>query len=213
PPVRRGASTASACATRSRGTTTTTSSTAPESSNPVTARSSIVRPSSSTNALGTPAPSLTPEPAAGTTAATLPVGAGWPPGSCSVTLRASGRGCGGQDLVEEGVRPLLVGLLGQRQLADQHLTCLCQHALLAGGQAPVEITPPEVAADLGHLVDVPGRQLLAVRLVAAGPVGGLFHVLRAQDLEDLVEPFAVDHVTHAHILGVLGRDPDREVAL
>ena len=56
--------------------------TAPEANRPATARSSMVRPCSSTNALGSPAPSRTPDPAAGTTAATLPVRAGWPSIPC-----------------------------------------------------------------------------------------------------------------------------------
>src|SRR5690606_42112382 len=55
--------------------------------------------------------------------------------------------------------------------------------------------------------------LLAVRLVAAGPVRGLLGVGSAQHLEHLLEALVVDDVTDADEIAVLGRHLDREVPL
>jgi hypothetical protein len=63
-------------------------------------------------------------------------------------------GSGGQDLVEEGLGLVLVGVLGQRQLRHQDLSRLGQHALLTCGKATVLVAAPEVANDLGHPDDV-----------------------------------------------------------
>src|ERR1700739_3100090 len=110
---------------RSVGTATTTRLTTPDTSRPATACSSRVRASSSQNAFGIPAASRSPDPAAGTTAATVPA---------APTTRASGpSGSGGQNLVEDGLRFGVVSAFGQRQLTDQNLPSLGQHALLAGG--------------------------------------------------------------------------------
>src|SRR5947209_12101463 len=146
---------------RSAGTATTTWSTTPESSSPATAHSRRVRPSSSQNAFGMPAANRSPDPAAGTTATTLP---GTPVFSAT---RASGpSGSGGQNLVEDGLRLGVVGALGQRQLTDQNLACLGQHALLAGGQAALLVTAPQIAHHFGHLVHVAGGELFQLGLVA-----------------------------------------------
>ena len=64
-------------------------------------------------------------------------------------------GRGGQNLVEDGLRFGIVGALGQRQLPNQNLPCLGQHALLAGGQAAFLVAAPQIAHYLSHLVDVP----------------------------------------------------------
>src|SRR5947199_114082 len=77
----------------------------------------------------------------------------------------------GQDLVEECFGFVLVGALGERELADEDLPGLGEHALLAGGQAALTVAAPQVADDLRDLVDVTGGDLLDVGLVAAGPVG------------------------------------------
>src|SRR6266567_6100828 len=78
---------------------------------------------------------------------------------------------GSEDLVEQGLGLVLVGLLGQRQLAHQDLPRLGEHALLARGQAAFLVPPPQVPNDLGDLVHVTGSELLQVGLVPPGPVG------------------------------------------
>src|SRR5258708_24772946 len=112
---------------------------------------------------------------------------------CSSRKRSSPTSCpsgrGGQDLIENDCRPVVVRVLGKRELTDQDLTRLGQHPLLACGQAPLLVPAPQVTDDLGHLVHVAGGQLLEVRLVPARPVGRLFGVRRAKHLEDLVQAF------------------------
>src|SRR5450756_1657800 len=76
---------------------------------------------------------------------------------------------GGENLVEDGLSLVLVGLLGESQLGDEYLTRLGQHALLAGGKTTVLVTTPQVTHDLGHLDDITGRELLEVGLVAPRP--------------------------------------------
>jgi hypothetical protein len=53
------------------------------------------------------------------------------PGS-AVGVADAINGSGLQDLVEDGLGLVLVGVLGQGQLADQDLARLAEHALLAG---------------------------------------------------------------------------------
>ena len=118
-------------------------------------------------------------------------------------------GLAGEDLVEDGVGLVLVGVLGERELGDEDLPGLGEHALLAGGQATVVVAAPEVADDLGHLDDVAGGELLEVRLVAARPVGRLLGVGRAQHLEDPLQALLVDDVANADVLGVVGWNPRR----
>ncbi len=59
----------------------------------------------------------------------------------------------------------------------------------------------------------PRGELLEVGLVAARPVGRLLHGRGPQDLEHLVEAGLPDDVADADDLGVVGRDPDGQVAL
>src|SRR3954470_1365947 len=127
--------------------------------------------------------------------------------------RARVRSSAGEDLVEEDLGLVLVGALGERELADQDLPGLREHALLAGREATVLVTAPEVADDLRHLVHVTGGQLLEVGLVATRPVGRLLGVRCAQDLEDLVQAFLTHDVTDADDLCVVGRNAHSEVAL
>src|ERR1700727_4005227 len=115
-----------------------------------------------------PAANRSPAPARGTPAVTV---------SAPPTTRASGRsGSGGQNLVEDDLGLRVVGVLSQRQLTDEDLPGLGQHALLASGQAAFLIAAPQVAHHLGDLVHVTGGQLLQVRLVTARPVGRLLGV-------------------------------------
>src|SRR5690242_565495 len=129
----------------------------PGSSKPATARCSSVRPSTKQNALGIPAASRSPDPAAGTTATTLPEV------PVSGATEVSGpSGSGGQNLVEDGLRLGVVGALGQRQFTDQNLTGLGQHPLLAGRQTALLIATPQVADYLGDLVDIARSKLFEV---------------------------------------------------
>src|SRR5262249_51616198 len=122
-------------------------------------------------------------------------------------------GGGGQDLVEDGLRLGVVGVLGQRQFADEDLPRLGQHPLLTGGQAALLIAAPQVANHLGDLVDVARSQLLEVGLVPARPVGRLFGVWGAKYLENLVEALLTDDVAHPDVLRILGRHSNRQVPL
>src|SRR5260370_37099274 len=92
--------------------------------------------------------------------------------------------------MEEGLGLVLVGLLGQRELADQDLPRLGQHPLLARGQAALAVPPPQVTDALGDPVHVTGGELLQVGLVAPGRVGRCLTVARAEPFEDPPEPFA-----------------------
>src|ERR1700744_1726329 len=204
----RSAQTRLAWSTRSAGTATTTWLTTSDCSSPATARSSSVRPSTSQNAFGIPAASRSPDPAAGTTATTAPEAPVSP-----TTCVSGSSGSGGQNLVEDGLRFGVVGALGQRQLTDQNLAGLGQHALLARGQTTLLVATPQVAHYLGHLVHITGGKLFQIGLVAARPVRGLFGVRGAQHLKDLVEAFLPDDVADTDILGVLGGNSNGQVSL
>src|SRR5215469_4652376 len=65
-----------------------------------------------------------------------------------------GRTSAREDLVEQRLGLVLVRLLGECQLADEDLPRLREHPLLAGGQAALAVTAPEIADDLGDLVHV-----------------------------------------------------------
>src|SRR5918992_2340863 len=119
----------------------------------------------------------------------------------------------GQDLVEERLGLVLIGLFRQRELADQYLPGLGQHSLLASRQAALFVATPQVAHDLGNLVDVPGGELFEVRLVAPGPVGRLLGVGRTQHLEHLLQTLLAHHVTNTHEFGVLRWDTYCQVTL
>src|SRR6266536_4095594 len=73
----------------------------------------------------------------------------------------------GEHLVEDQFCLVFVGALGKGELADQDLAGLGEHALLAGRKTAVLVATPQVADDLGDLVDVTGCELLAIGLVAA----------------------------------------------
>src|SRR6185312_14676099 len=120
---------------------------------------------------------------------------------------------GGEDLVEQHLGLVFVGPLGERELADEDLPGLGEHALLPRGQAALTVTPPQIPDDLGHLVHVAGGELLEIGLVAPGPVGRLLRVRCTQHLEHAVEAFLAHHVTHADDLGVRGRNLDGQIAL
>src|SRR5699024_11712759 len=98
-------------------------------------------------------------------------------------------GSGREYLVEASLGLLLLGLLGERELGDQDLPGPGEHPLLAGGQTAVGVPAGEIAHDLGHLDDVPGGDLLHVRLVPAGPVGRLFGLGRTQHIAHLRDSF------------------------
>src|SRR3978361_1193781 len=89
---------------------------------------------------------------------------------------------GGEDLVEQDLGLVLVGALGERELADQDLTGLGEHALLPRREATVLVAAPEVAHGLGLLVHVTRGQLLEVRLVAARAVRRVLGVWCAEHL-------------------------------
>src|SRR6266568_8805152 len=101
----------------------------------------------------------------------------------SITSPDRDRASGREDLVEQRLGLVLVGLLGERELADEDLPGLREHALLAGRQAALAVTAPEVTNDLGDLVHVARGELLQVGLVPARPVGRLFGIRGTQDLE------------------------------
>src|SRR5262252_6842140 len=122
---------------------------------------------------------------------------------------ASGR----QDLVEQGLGLVLVGLLGQGQLADQDLPGLGQHPLLAGRQATLAVPAPQIADDLGHLVHVAGGELLQVGLVPPRPVGRLLGVRGAQHLEHALQSFLPHHVAHAYQFGIVRGHTYGQIAL
>src|SRR5581483_3513761 len=132
--------------------------------------------------------------------------------STQATENAPGRSLsvalGGEDLVEQGLGLVLVGVLRQSELTHQDLPRLGQHPLLAGRQTALAVAAPQVTDDLGDLVDVTGGDLLDVRLVPAGPVGRLLGVGRLQDLEDPLEAIGSDDVTDTDVLRVVGGDPD-----
>ena len=122
---------------------TTTRSIAPDFRSPSTARASMVHPPSSTNALGNFSPNRTPRPAAGTRATTATV---------SFVVLQSGRGR--EDLVENGLCLLGVSALGERELSDENLTSLGEHALLTSGKSAVLLTTPQVTNNFCNLVHV-----------------------------------------------------------
>src|SRR5687767_1136687 len=130
-------------------------STTPDAASPAAACTTRGTPPTGTRAFGRAWRSLLPLPAAVRIAVT---GTG--------TLMPAA-GSGGQDLVEDGLGLLLLGVLRQGELGDEDLACLGEHALLAGGEPAVGVAAGQVADDLGHLDDVAGGELLEVGLVPA----------------------------------------------
>ena len=125
----------------------------------------------------------------------------------------SRRGLGGEDLVQHGLGLVLIRVFGERQFADQDLTGLREHSLLAGRQASVLIATPEISDDLGDLDHVTGCQFLQVRLVATRPVGRLFRVGLPQHLEHSVETLLIHDIANTHEVNVRGWHPDCQVSL
>ena len=115
---------------------------------------------------------------------------------------------GGIDLFHHGVGLLLINRLGQRELAHQDGAGLAQHALLAGRKATVLVATPQVANDLGDLIDIAGGQALLVSLITAGPVASLFNVLVTQHGKDLFQALLAHDVAHADVIGVLDGHAD-----
>src|SRR5665213_1717802 len=120
---------------------------------------------------------------------------------------------GGEDLVKDRFGLVLVRAFGESQFADQNLPCLREHPLLAGRQPTLAVAAPQVANDLGDLVDVARRELLEIGLVPARPVGGLFGVRRAKHLEHPIEALLAHDVADTDKLGVVSGNPNREVTL
>ena len=75
-----------------------------------------------------------------------------------------------QDLVEDGLGLVLVGLLRERQLADQDLARLGKHAP-SRRQATLLLSTEQVPDHFGDLDDVTGCQLLQIGLVSTRPQG------------------------------------------
>src|SRR6056297_878856 len=192
------------CSTLCAGAATTTRSTRGLAASAFTAWTSIGVPASSRRALGAPGPSRSPRPAAGTKAATRP----WAGGSLIGGI-ASGR----EDLVEDGLGLVLVGLLGQGQFAYQNLAGLGQHALLAGGKATLLLPAEQITNHLSDLDDIAGSQFLEIGLVTTPPVGPLLGVGLAQDVEDLVQALSVDDVANSYEIDVVRGDANGEIAL
>src|ERR1700733_427810 len=118
-----------------------------------------------------------------------------------------------EHLVEERLGLVLVGLLGQGELAYQDLTCLSQHPLLAGRKAALLVPAPQIPDDLGNLVHVAGRELFQVGLVPTRPVRGLLGVRRAKHLEHALKPFGTYHVPYPDELRVVRGNPNGQIAL
>src|SRR5690606_19845919 len=122
-------------------------------------------------------------------------------------------GSGGEYLVEQGLGLVLVGVLRERELADQNLARLGEHALLTGGETALALTTPQVTHDFRDLDDIARGELLQVCLVATGPVRGLLGIRCAQHLEDSVQPVLTDHIAHADELRIVRWHTYRQITL
>src|ERR1700722_19916495 len=127
--------------------------------------------------------------------------------------RGSLSGLRREHFVEEGFGLVLVGLLSQGELADEDLTCLRQHPLLAGRKAALLVPAPQIPDDLGHLVHVAGGELLQVGLVPTRPVRGLLGVRRTKHLEHTLKPFGTHHVPYPDEFCVVRWNSNGQVAL
>src|SRR6266487_187824 len=116
---------------------------------------------------------------------------------------ASAPGSGSQDLVEQRLGLVLVGLLGKRQLAHQDLPRLGEHPLLSRGKPALAIATPQITNHLGDLVHITRSKLLQVGLVPARPVGGLLGIRGTQNLEDSLQALLPDHVPDSDELGII----------
>ena len=102
-----------------------------------------------------------------------------------------------EDLVEQHLGVVFVGAFGERELADQNLAGLGEHALLAGRQAAITLTTPEIPDHFCHLVDIARGELLQVGLVPPRPVRRLLCVRSTQHLENPIETLLTDHLPDA----------------
>src|SRR5665647_645285 len=132
---------------------------------------------------------------------------------CGTPARGGNTRSGSENLVEDGLSLVLVRLLCKRELGDEDLTGLGQHALLPSGEATVLVTTPQVTNNLGDLDDVARRKLLEVGLVAPRPVGRLFGVCCAQHIEDALQPLWANDIADTHEVTVLGGNLDGQIAL
>src|SRR5665647_2658182 len=70
---------------------------------------------------------------------------------CGTPARGGNTRSGSENLVEDGLSLVLVRLLCKRELGDEDLTGLGQHALLPSGEATVLVTTPQVTNNLEKL--------------------------------------------------------------
>src|SRR5665647_1231015 len=131
---------------------------------------------------------------------------------CGTHARGENTRSGSENLVEDGLSLVLVRLLRKRELGDEDLTGLGQHALLPSGEATVLVTTPQVTNNLGDLDDVPRRELLEVGLVAPRPVGRLLGVRCAQHIEDALQPLWANDIANTHEITVLRGNLDGQIA-
>ena len=117
------------------------------------------------------------------------------------------------DLSEEGLSLRVINTLSKRQLTDEDLAGLAQHALLTSRQSLVLVATPQVTNNLSNLVDVTGAQTFLVRLVPTRPVTCLLNVRLTQHGEDLQQACLSDHVTHADKFSVGRRNLNPEITL
>src|SRR5512132_1335702 len=161
-------------------------------------QSSSGRPATWTNAFGPPAPSRSPEPAAAITAdAARPAWLG-------------GRLCGAeallQQLVQVGLRTVLVLVERVHELGGEDLLGTGVHLLLAGRKSLLPLPDREVANHLSELIDVAGLDLLAVVLEATVPVLRHLRDLVGEDTDHLLDLLLIDHAAQPGAVGVLAWD-------
>src|SRR5262249_53308900 len=178
------------------GSTRTTSSHARAAAS--TARSTRRLPATVSNCFGTPY--RLPAPAA-TTMPEVLTQSGW---HLRGPLLAEG-------VVGASLCGVLVDIEGEGQLGAEDLAGLGQHPLFARRQALVVLTDRQVPDHLGDLVDVAALELLDVVLEPAGPVRRHPRLLLAEHGEHLLDLLVVDHVAQPDVLGVVGRDHERQV--
>ena len=103
--------------------------------------------------------------------------------------------------------------VAKRELGDQDLAGLGDHALLAGRQALLSIADREVPQHLSHLVRVTGVELLEVVLEPTAPVGGHGTLVLGEHLEDLLGLVLAHTGPEADLVGRIGRDKHGKVAV
>src|SRR5690606_21529378 len=118
-----------------------------------------------------------------------------------------------ENLVKSCAGSFLIALLGESKLADEDLTCLVEHALLACRKALVGVATAEVANNFRDANNVTRSKLFDICLETTRPVGRLFDIGLAQNGEHALEALLVDDITHANEVHVFGRDLDDQVSL